>query len=81
MMEPSKERQLAASVARRIISGQIQYRAFLDEFPIDSRDPEVQHLYSLIEHQPKVGGLFGISPSKQEDYVMKISDAIARLEQ
>ena len=80
-MDAKKERHLAASVGRRIMSGQIQYRAFLDEFPIDSRDPDVQHLYSLIEHQPKVGGLFGISRSKHEEYVMKISDAIANLEQ
>lgn len=80
-MDARKERHLAASVGRRIMSGQIHYRAFLDEFPIDSRDPDVQHLYSLIEHQPKVGGLFGISRSKHEEYVMKISDAIAKLEQ
>ena len=80
-MNSKKERHLAAAVARKIMSGQIQYRAFLDEFPIDSPDKEVQHLYGLIEHQPKVGGLFGISRLKHEEYVMKISDAIAKLEQ
>lgn len=62
------------------MSGRMEYRAFLDEFPIDSQDPDVQHLYSLIEHQPKVGGIFGISRAKYEEYVMKVSDTIARLE-
>jgi|LakMenE18May11ns_1017448.scaffolds.fasta_scaffold9919385_7 hypothetical protein len=63
------------------MSGQIQYRAFLDKFPIDSQDPDVQQLYCLIEHQPKVGGIFGISRTKHEEYVTKISDTIARLEE
>jgi hypothetical protein len=35
----------------------------------------------LIEHQPKVGGIFGISRTKHEEYVTKISDTIARLEE
>lgn len=80
-MGTNHERHLAASVARKIMSGQIQYRAFLDEFPIDSQDPDIQNLYSLIEHQPKVRGIFGISRSKHSEYVAKISDTIARLEQ
>lgn len=63
------------------MSGSIDYRAFLDEFPVDSRDTDIQELYSLIEHQPNVGGLFGISKSKNEEYVLRISDAIAKLEQ
>ncbi len=79
-MNIQKERHLAASVARMIMSGRIQYRAFLDEFPIDSPDPEIQSLHSLIEHQPKLGGLFGIDRSKHEEYVEKVNKAIFDLE-
>lgn len=80
-MDAKKERQLAAYVARRIMSGQIQYRQFLDEFPLDSQDPDVGHLHDLIEHEPKKGGTFGVSRTKHNKYIAQIEAAIAKLEQ
>ncbi len=63
------------------MSGQIQYRQFLDEFPLDSQDPDVRHLHDLIEHEPKKGGFFGVSRTKHKEYIAQIEATIAKLEQ
>jgi hypothetical protein len=82
MVERQSERILAAKVARELIASKISYKQFLDDYPDDdeTNDDEIHKLFSLIEHQPKVGGLFGINKVKHEQYMSQILKLIKALE-
>lgn len=43
-------------------------------------DEDVSEIVDLIEHEPKVGGLFGISPKEHDEYMQRILQLIHKLE-
>ncbi|HXP49512.1 MAG TPA: hypothetical protein VN922_06155 [Bacteroidia bacterium] len=71
---------LAAKLARQLLAKQISYKQFVDEYPDDIKDNDIDKLFSLIEHEPKVGGLLGVSKIKHEQYMSQIVQVIELLE-
>jgi hypothetical protein len=71
---------LAAKLGRQILGGEITNSEFYELFPVDTNDDEIETLYSLIEHMPQAGGLFGVSKSTYELYHLDILDMIENLE-
>jgi len=74
------QRQKASILARQILTKKISYEYFVDEYPNDTGDYEIESLFDLIEHQPKVGGLFGVKQSTFNDYNLRIIKLIEQLE-
>ncbi|MBK7885764.1 MAG: hypothetical protein IPJ86_00185 [Bacteroidetes bacterium] len=66
--------------ARQILGGEITNSESYELFPVDTNDDEIETLYSLIEHIPKAGGLFGVSKKTYELYIFDILDMIEKLE-
>lgn len=52
-----------------------------EEYPEEDIDDDIDALLDLIEHEPKMGGLFGVSHAKHSEYISKVNTAIAKLEQ
>lgn len=50
------------------------------KFP-DSDDFEIIELLALIEHEPKKGGLFGVSELEYFNYIRNINNLIKKLEE
>lgn len=56
-----RTRSEAARSARRLLSKEIDFDQFLREFPEEDLDDDIDDLLGQLEHEPKVGGLFGVS--------------------
>lgn len=76
----TKDRKLAAKLARQLYSGEINFTQFMMNYPEFNNDDDIDELYSLIEHEPKKGGLLGISSSLYDSYVKKVFQLIEILE-
>lgn len=76
----SENKALAAKLGRQLLAGEIPYEEFVNQFPEDKSDDEIEELLSLIEHQPKPGGLFGVSKNEYMFYQQKIWGVIEKLE-
>ena len=57
----------------------ITYEQFVDLYPTNTEDDEIDSLFDLIEHQPKLGGLFGAKQSIYDDYNKEIFKCIKKL--
>ena len=73
-----------ASLAQQVIANKLSFFAFLDEIGGDDSayktgDDEVDALIDLLEHEPGVGGLFGVSEEKHKQYVSRINKIINKL--
>ena len=79
MSEPS-DRYLAAKLARQLYSDEITYVEFVNNYPEEANDTEIGKLFDLIEHEPKVGGILGVSKPKRESHIVEIKELIVRLE-
>jgi hypothetical protein len=74
MIDTRSLRQRAAAAARALSDGRLDWDDFVAEFG-DVDDPRVVELVDLIEHEPEVGGLSGVTPLQYRRY----RDAIERL--
>lgn len=67
MKRASREIRLAAAnAARRLLKNEINWSQFVDDFGDREADDDLWELFDLIEHEPKVGGWFGVSKEKYE---------------
>lgn len=73
------DRILASKLAEDLFSGKIDFKQFATDFPEDENDSVLSELFDLIEHQPKVGGLFGESKSDSTRRMERINELIATL--
>jgi hypothetical protein len=72
--------RLAAELAQRLYDGSLTYAEFIDEYP-ESNDGDIMELFDLIEHEPKKGGLFGISEYEHYNYILRINKLIEKLKE
>jgi hypothetical protein len=74
------DRKIAAKLARDFYDGKIDFKKFCLNYPENSGDDEIDELYSMIEHEPKAGGLLGVDNSKHQLYIAEINRFIDKLE-
>jgi hypothetical protein len=84
-MTSTEYRRRVAALARRVRAGEMDFIAFLDDIgpqdhPYETGDRQVDELIDLLEHEPKVGGVFGVSFLFHRAHVAKIDQLIAALE-
>jgi hypothetical protein len=78
-MTMQTHRQIASRLAQEIMDNKISYDQFVDHYPTDTGDELIDKLFDLIEHQPKLGGLFGVSQSTLDNYNSEIFELIRLL--
>jgi hypothetical protein len=66
-------------MARELRRGTVAFAAFVTEFG-DSPDELISDLVDLLEHEPRRGGLLGVSKTTYAKYEAKIERAIQVLE-
>jgi hypothetical protein len=74
------ERHFAAKLANDLYNSKITFGEFVAFYPNETRDYEIEELFDLVEHEPGVGGIFGISGKNKEWYMIKIKLLIESLE-
>jgi hypothetical protein len=79
-MKTQTHRQKASRLAQEIMDKMISYEQFVDLYPTDTGDDEIDSLFDLIEHQPKLGGFLGVRQSTYDDYNSEIFRLIKKLE-
>ena len=79
-MDKESNRHVAARLARQFYKNEISFDQLTTDYPDYTHDNDIQELFDLIEHEPKKGGLFGISKSDHEDYIRDIESLILKLE-
>jgi len=73
------DRLRAAEMAREYRAGRVSWVAFMDAFA-ESSDELVADLVDLIEHEPRRGGLLGISDGRWAEHESAVQAAIDALE-
>ena len=74
-------REEVGHLAQRFLADEISWDAFIMSAPEGTDDEEIAELIDLIEHEPKVGGLFGVSEgehSRHMDRVCELANVLAR---
>ena len=79
-MKTQTYRQIASRLAQEIMGKKISYQQFVDQYPTDTGDDEIDSLFDLIEHQPKLGGFLGVRQSTFNNYNSEIFRLIKKLE-
>ena len=79
-MKTQTHRQIASRLAQEIMDKMISYEQFVDLYPTDTGDDEIDSLFDLIEHQPKLGGFLGVRKSTYDNYNSEIFRLIKKLE-
>ena len=74
-----EDRPYAASMAQRYIKGSLTLEAFVEIFATTS-DPLIEELLDLIIHEPKHGGLFGVSEGQYQKYKASVGAVLSELE-
>lgn len=76
-------RRKAADLARAYYRGEFDYRTFWKQLPpevsTEPKDEQIHELLDLIEHDPAVGGILGVSREEHETYVARIKLLIGEL--
>ncbi|MEQ8364380.1 MAG: hypothetical protein RH948_16010 [Cyclobacteriaceae bacterium] len=78
-MEATEQRKLAAKVAQEFCNEEITFDQFLERYPDDTKDRDIEDLFDLIEHWPKRGGLLGANESKYQFHLNSVGELISRL--
>jgi hypothetical protein len=72
-MESLETRRRVAELASELYTGRISYQDFIDSVPESADDEQIEELIDLIEHEPKVGGLFNpFTEQKHRQYLKRI---------
>jgi hypothetical protein len=79
-MKTQTRRQIASRLAQEIMAKMISYEQFVELYPTDTGDDEIDSLFDLIEHQPKLGGYLGVRQNTYDDYNSDIFRLIRKLE-
>jgi hypothetical protein len=75
----TSERRRAASMARDVIAGRLDWDAFMNEWG-ESEDELISEVCDLLEHEPKRGGFLGANEKSWQEYETIRQIALARLE-
>ena len=75
-----KTRAEAARAARRLLAKEIDFSQFLREFPEEDIDDDIDELLDQLEHEPKVGGLFGVTEESHRVHMRRTVALIELLE-
>jgi hypothetical protein len=75
----TSERRRAASMARDVIAGRLDWRAFMNEWG-ENEDELIAEVYDLLEHEPQRGGFLGVNEKSWQEYEAIRQMALARLE-
>mgnify|MGYP003628349833 CR=1 FL=1 len=76
----SSPRSIVADLAASLYAGEIEYQEFVASIPPEAeKDREIFQLIDLIEHEPKIGRLFGVSQMDHDLYVADIHTKINAL--
>ena len=78
-MESNGQRKLAATVAKQFCNEEITFDQFLEKYPDNTKDREIEELFDLIEHWPQHGGLLGASKSKYQMHLNSVRELISKL--
>jgi len=79
-MDSVSNRKMAARLARQLYSLEISIKELQTQYPKNTQDQDIDRLFDLIEHEPKVGGLFGASKAKHKAHLDTIFELIKELE-
>jgi hypothetical protein len=71
-------RKVAAERVQGFYRGEVTLAQLCSELG-NYKDPDVKKLLDLVEHEPAVGGLFGVSESEHRQYMAHIHEIITRL--
>ena len=80
--ESSNLRSAVGTRAQEYFDGNIYFGTFFERLPekaTELSDPEIEELTDLIEHEPAVGGFFGISLTEHAEYRQRMANVIKRL--
>jgi hypothetical protein len=77
-MNSADNRKLGAELARAFYMGDLTFEQFLTRFP-ESGDPDLNELLDLIEHEPKQGGILGVSTATYQEHMSRVHTLIERL--
>ena len=80
MLYQNSDKQLAAKLSRQLYAKEITFNKFVDDFPMDSNNSDIDQLFDLIEHEPKCGGFLGVSKMRHDLYIADIFKLIEKLE-
>ena len=76
-------RRKVADLARAYYRGEFDYRTFWKQLPpeisTEPKDEQIHELLDLIEHEPAVGGILGVSREEHETYAARIKLLIGEL--
>ncbi len=72
-------RRQIALVASDFYSGKISFKEFMSSVPDCESDEDACELIDLIEHEPKIGGILGISKEEHAQYMTRIFKLIEKL--
>jgi len=62
--------------AQQYLDGGIPFERFLNLAPEEPEDQDIEELIDLIVHEPKRGGLFGVSAADYETHMRRIRELI-----
>lgn len=79
-MKTKTHRRIASRLAQEIMDKLISYEQFVDQYPTETCDDEIDSLFNLIEHRPKLEGFLGVRQSTYDDYDSDIFRLIKKLE-
>ena len=80
-MDNNTNEELALGLAKNYLRGNISFIQFIEEYPDNTNDKDVDLLFDLIEHEPTKDGLLGVGQIGFEQYRQKINEVIIRLEE
>ena len=72
-------RSKVAALVEDFYRGKIDYKELSLAIPENNSDKDIQELLDLIEHEPKVGGLLGVSQEEHRQVKSKIDSIVEKL--
>ena len=72
-------RRQVAEWAEQYLAGKLSFQRFLELVPGEPGDSLVTELVDLVEHEPKRGGILGVTPEQHDSHMRKVRQLIAAL--
>ena len=73
------DRRQVAHWAEQYLAGNLSFNRFIELVPEQSQDSLIAELVDLIEHEPKRGGILGVTPREHDEHLRRVRDIIAAL--
>jgi hypothetical protein len=79
VLEPLANGRRVGKLAALYLSGQLAFKEFLSSVPAEPLTDDVSELIDLIEHEPKKGGVFGVTVQEHDQYMVRIRGLVDSL--